>query len=124
RSAMGPWKREAPEGVEPSRPCGHPVTNRTVCTLLPLGTVARAPSGTRTRTSAVGRRHAAAYVTDASVLAELSRSVAIERSWKLAASGVPSRRRLKDCFPGREVRGPRRHFPARLGPRRRQVFSL
>jgi hypothetical protein len=30
-------KREALEGVEPSSPCGHPVTSRNVCMLLPLG---------------------------------------------------------------------------------------
>lgn len=64
----------APEGVEPSRPCGHPVTSRIVCTLLPLGTVARAPGGTRTRTSASARRHAAVSITGASVRAGLSKS--------------------------------------------------
>ena len=37
RSATGPCRREAPEGVEPSRPCGHPISSGNVCTLLLLG---------------------------------------------------------------------------------------
>jgi hypothetical protein len=45
-----------------------------VCRLGPLGTVARAPGGGRTRTSAVGGRQAAAYITDASRRSGLSRS--------------------------------------------------
>ncbi len=53
-SATGPVK--IPEGLEPSRPCGHPVYSRIVCMLPPLGTVARAPRGSRTRTSALARQ--------------------------------------------------------------------
>lgn len=33
------------EGLEPSRPFGHPVSSRIVCMLLPLGTVTQSVQG-------------------------------------------------------------------------------
>jgi hypothetical protein len=53
-------KERAPGGIRTLKPVSrHPVYSRIVCMLLPLGTVARAPSGIRTRTSAMGRQQAA-----------------------------------------------------------------
>lgn len=60
-SATGPLKQRGPGGSRTLTPVSrHPVHSRFVCTLLPLGTVARAPSGGRTRAPCVGGREAAA----------------------------------------------------------------
>ncbi len=60
RSATGPPKERGPGGSRTLTPVSrHPVKSRFVCTLLPLGTVARAPSGGRTRAPCVGGRGAA-----------------------------------------------------------------